>query len=313
MADKNVWLFGAGQYGEKYIGEYGTSMCRGIVDNSLQKQGKLLKEVPIYSYDEFIERFDEEKDIIYITTSAGRSQIILQLANNQLLSFAKAYIPDRGIVDIRDSWNRVINSQLGEDVGLMHWFACNGFLNGYKGFYLDIGAYHPFAANNTRWAYDLGWRGMNIDPNEQSIKLFNMFRPDDINVNCGVSDKNGELKYHIFGGAEAKNSFVAETADFDLSTDTRMVEVRNINDLLEEHHVKSIDFVDIDVEGFDEKIVCTFDWKKYNPKCVLIELLGKKSIEDVLQTAIHKKMKDEGYVLESFYTVTALYIKKAVG
>lgn len=189
-----------------------------------------------------------------------------------------------------------------------HWFSCHGFLNGYKGFYLDIGAYHPFAFNNTRWAYERGWRGMNIDPNEKSIKLFNAFRPDDININCGVSDKEEELIYYIKYGAEGMNSFIKE--DEPSITDTKIIKLRNINDILEEHHIEKIDFMDIDAEGFDERIVSAFNWKKYSPKCVLIEMLGQWSIETVLETPIHKKMKEEGYVLESFYTVTALYTKK---
>lgn len=307
MSRESIWLFGAGKWGEKYIEEYGKSRCKGVVDNSSAKQGTLFHDILVCSYDEFKDRFENENDVIYITTFFGKDQIILQLADDGLLSSAKAYVPEHGIIDIESVWDKVINSQLGEDVGLRHWFACNGFLDGYKGFYLDIGAYHPFACNNTRWAYELGWRGMNIDPNEQSIKLFNVFRPEDINVNCGVSDRNGELMYHIFEGAEGQNSFVGEEKR-QAATSTKIVKVRNINDILDEHHIEKIDFVDIDVEGFDERIVCSFNWKKYHPKCVLIELLGQRDIEAVIQTPIHKKMKEEGYVLKCFYTVTALYI-----
>lgn len=304
---KNIWLFGAGKWGEGYIEEYGNYMCRGFIDNSSQKQGTSIKGVFVYGYGEFKRNFNKETDVIYITTDIGRTEIFIQLFDDNLYAYAKAYVPKRGVVDIKDAWNKTVNSQLGEDIGLMHWFGCNGLLDGYDGFYLDIGAYHPFAGNNTKWAYELGWRGMNIDPSEQSIKLFNIFRPDDININCGISDQSGELRYHIFKGKEGQNSF-ADDAEGS-ATSTKMVKVYNVNDILEKHHVKNIDFVDIDAEGFDEKIVQAFDWKKYNPKCVLIELLGQGSVEDVIQTSIHTKMKEEGYILKSFYSVTALYIK----
>lgn len=310
--EKGIWLFGAGKWGEKYIEEYGTSLCKGFVDNSSKRQGRRLKDVPVYDYSEFKTRFDKERDVIYITAATrGKNEIVIQLFKDKLHTFAKAYIPERGIINIEDSWNKVINSQLGEEIGLEHWFRCNGILKeGYKGFYLDIGAYHPFAINNTRWAHELGWRGMNIDPNAQSIELFNIFRPEDINLNCGVSDKNEELTYYIKKGEEGSNSFAKESEDADSVTDTKIMEVRNINDILDEHHIEKIDFVDIDVEGLDEKIVRTFNWKKYSPKCALIEFLEQESVEDVLKTPIHKKMKEEGYILSSFYTVTALYVKK---
>ncbi|MCM1233053.1 MAG: FkbM family methyltransferase [Ruminococcus flavefaciens] len=89
---------------------------------------------------------------------------------------------------------------------------------------------------------------------------------------------------------------------------TKLVQVRNINVILEENHIEKIDFMDIDAEGFDERIVYSFNWKKYHPRCVLIELLGQRDIEAVIQTPIHKKMKEEGYILKCFYTVTALYV-----
>ena len=142
------------------------------------------------------------------------------------------------------------------------------------------------------------------------LELFNIFRPEDINLNCGVSDKNEELTYYIKKGEEGSNSFAKESEGADSVTDTKIMEVRNINDILDEHHIEKIDFVDIDVEGLDEKIVRTFNWKKYSPKCALIEFLEQESVEDVLKTPIHKKMKEEGYILSSFYTVTALYVKK---
>lgn len=310
MQGKNIWLFGAGQWGEKYIDTYGNSTCKGFIDNSLNKQGTKIRDVDVYSYNEFKNQFNKETDIVYITTHGGREAIFLQLFEDKLHIFAKAYIPERGIVRVEDSWNKTSNSQLGEDAGLRHYFNCNGLSSGYKGFYLDIGAYHPFIYNNTRWAYEIGWRGMNIDPSEQSIKLFNAFRPDDINLNCGVSDRNSELMYYIYKGAEGKNSFVAEEENIQSATSVKSVKVRNINDILEEYHIENIDFVDIDVEDFDEKIVNTFDWKKYRPRCVLVELLGQRSVEDILDTAIHQKMKKEGYLLKGFYTVTALYIRE---
>lgn len=318
MFKKNVWLFGAGVLGEAYIERYGSSLCRGFIDNSVQKQGKQVRNLLVYSFAGFKDHFDKDKDVIYITMKNGRDEVILQLIENELHTYAKVFIPQWGIVDIKNSWDRIVNSQLGEDIGLMECFFCDWFrcdkdaFESYKGFYLDIGAYHPFIGNNTRWAYDLGWRGMNIEPNESNIKLFNIFRPEDININCGVSDRNEDLFYYSYEGSEACNSFVQNKEMKSYSQSTRTVKVRNINEILEEHHIENIDFMDIDAEGFDERIVYSFNWKKYRPKCVLIELLEQGGIESVLKTSIHKKMKEEGYIFKCFYTITALYVRADV-
>jgi hypothetical protein len=45
-----------------------------------------------------------------------------------------------------------------------------------KGFYVDVGAYHPFLFSNTYIFYLRGWRGINIDATPGSMKLFNKFR-----------------------------------------------------------------------------------------------------------------------------------------
>jgi hypothetical protein len=39
----------------------------------------------------------------------------------------------------------------------------------YKGFYLDIGAYHPLRYSNTHYFYEKGWNGINIDATPGSM------------------------------------------------------------------------------------------------------------------------------------------------
>ena len=304
----NIWLFGAGKFGQDYVDKYGCDLCKGFVDNDLEKKERIVRGLKVFTYSEFKDRFDSNNDEIYITC-AKVEDICIQLQKDGLMASVKVYMPGTGIVSMEDMWGQHIYSQLGEEMGLIHYFCCNGLYDDYKGFYLDIGAYHPFIGNNTYWAYKKGWRGINIDANAESISLFEVFRPDDININCGVSDQNGESEYYVFHEAQAMNTFVAERKNVKAIEDVKLVKMRNINEILEEYNVEKIDFIDIDVEGSEEKIVYSFDWKKYKPKCALIEFLEQRSIEDVLQTTIHKKMKEEGYLLKSYYTVTALYIK----
>ena len=60
-----------------------------------------------------------------------------------------------------------------------------------KGFFVDVGSYHPVHRNNTMLLYKKGWRGINIDISDFSIKLFEYLRPEDLNINLAVSKKNG--------------------------------------------------------------------------------------------------------------------------
>ena len=75
-------------------------------------------------------------------------------------------------------------SAFGEDVEIKKHFKKN-----FKGFYVDVGCYHPIKANNTLLLHQRGWTGINIDINKLSIDLFNFCRPKDINLNLAISKK----------------------------------------------------------------------------------------------------------------------------
>ena len=63
----------------------------------------------------------------------------------------------------------------------------------YKGFYIDVGIHHPYRFSNTVNFYQNGWRGINIQPTPGVIRLFNIFRRCDININIGIDITAGIL------------------------------------------------------------------------------------------------------------------------
>ena len=75
-------------------------------------------------------------------------------------------------------------SQWGED-----FFINSFFKNNNNGIYLDIGCFHPYMYSNTCLLHKKGWSGVNIDINPTSIDLFNIIRPNDINICAAISEK----------------------------------------------------------------------------------------------------------------------------
>ena len=71
-------------------------------------------------------------------------------------------------------------SQNGEDIYILKYFN-----NKKKGFYVDIGAYHPKRFSNTYLLNKNNWSGVNIEANPNLIKKFLKDRPNDINLNIG--------------------------------------------------------------------------------------------------------------------------------
>lgn len=52
---------------------------------------------------------------------------------------------------------------------------------------------------------------------------------------------------------------------------THTMKVDTLKNVLTEHGVKVIDFLKIDVEGFEKEVIEGNDWKKFRPKVICIE------------------------------------------
>ena len=61
---------------------------------------------------------------------------------------------------------RVRFSQYGEDTIIRKHF------NKSEGFYIDVGAHHPFRQSNTASLWLHGWQGVNVDANSESVEVF---------------------------------------------------------------------------------------------------------------------------------------------
>lgn len=96
-------------------------------------------------------------------------------------------------------------SQYGEDAILWHLKPQR------RGFYIDVGAYHPRFLSNTYKLYLKGWSGITIEPNPDVADLFRRVRPRDLHLNIGVSCTPGDLTYYRFKLSEL-NSFDKEQA-----------------------------------------------------------------------------------------------------
>lgn len=164
-------------------------------------------------------------------------------------------------------------SQVGEDILLKAIFE-----NKNDGFYVDVGAHHPFRYSNTYLLYSKGWRGINIDARPDIIDFFNEKRKRDINLSIGISDEKSKLTYYAFNDPGI-NTFSLEAAqkqlknkDFFILSENK-IDVIPLEEVLEKHlpQDKQIDFMNIDCEGFDLKVLKSFDIKKYHPTVILIE------------------------------------------
>jgi len=145
-----------------------------------------------------------------------------------------------------------------------------------KGFYVDVGCYHPIVGSNTHKFYKKGWTGVNIDPDPTTIKKFNKFRKGDINLNCGISEDGRALTYYSFKES-AINSFSEEFYQDRLNAGAEflgkeMIKTITLKEVFDSYlNGQTIDFLDIDAEGLDVEVLKSNDWSKYKPRIILVE------------------------------------------
>jgi len=188
-------------------------------------------------------------------------------------------------------------SQDGEDLILARIFR-----HSQQGFYVDVGAHHPKRFSITYFFYKRNWHGINIDATPGSMKLFNKFRPKDINLELGVSDTKQTLTYYLFN-EPALNTFSPKIAEnhanqgvYKQIAQTK-VETLSLQEILLKYLPKGqvIDFLTIDVEGFDLEVLKSNDWKLYRPKIILVEIINLKNIDEIQYRPEYQYLKDQGY------------------
>ena len=189
-------------------------------------------------------------------------------------------------------------SQEGEDMILRRMFEGQE-----RGFYVDVGAHHPCRFSNTHFFYQRGWRGINIEPNPDAIRIFQAVRRRDTNLQIGVSDCAGKLVYYSFD-EPALNTFSKDVAESRLATTpyklvkTIDVPVERLDGVLRKYMPakQEIDFISIDVEGLDFAVLRSNDWRLFRPKCVLVEAL-ELSLREAMLSNIVLFMETNGYEL----------------
>lgn len=170
------------------------------------------------------------------------------------------------------------------------------------GFYVDVGAHHPQRYSNTHAFHLRGWRGINIDPLPDFKAAFDRARPNDINLNVGISDTSGELTYTLFNDP-ALNTFddaLARSRDglngFSI-IGTRVVPTFTLRDVFDKYlpHNVRISFLTIDVEGLDLQVLRSNDWTRFRPEVVVSELDAQYVVGDFSSSPIAVYMDGLGY------------------
>tara|TARA_B100001057_G_C22497887_1_gene812840 strand:- start:13 stop:711 length:699 start_codon:yes stop_codon:yes gene_type:complete len=178
-----------------------------------------------------------------------------------------------------------------------------------RGFYVDVGCHHPLRLNNCHLLYKNGWTGINIDISEFSIKLFNLVRQRDVNINKAVSLKQKKVKFYY----DKLISFyisLNKRKELDRFKEITSDTLTNIIDQTI-YKNKKIDFLSVDTEGKDFEVLKSLDFKRYNPKYICVEIYCDNiSSFNIKKNEIYKFLIKKNYTLLTVKRENYIFKKK---
>jgi len=176
------------------------------------------------------------------------------------------------------------------------------FRDKHQGFYIDVGAYHPATDSVTKIFYDQGWCGINIEPVPALFKAFQRDRSRDTNLPIALSGENGFTTINIVGdsGLSSVDSYSSSIAPEAFSQRSLEVPVRTLYSVICTHAPSSIDFIKIDVEGFELEVLRGLELNRLHeslrPKVILLEVtLPNSRIDSPVRDDCQFLLEESGY------------------
>ena len=190
-------------------------------------------------------------------------------------------------------------STFGEDLIIEKYFEKKK-----KGFYVDIGCYHPLEGNNTYLLFKKGWNGINVDVNSLSVDLFNKARVNDYNVNLAVSNQKKRLKIYYRKKINMLNTTSKKLAKihFRNGFEEKIIGASSLNSIINNSKFKKnkIDFLNIDVEGSELDVLKSLNFKRFKPKLICVEIhnheeMYNEDLDYLKRNAVYKFLIKKGY------------------
>ena len=179
-----------------------------------------------------------------------------------------------------------------------------------KGFYVEVGCNEPRFASNTFLFYKRGWRGICIDPDEALIAKHKKVRPKDQALCAFVSDVQDELEYvemdnKGLSSGDPEHIQNALNKGYKVTKRKKMHSLRLTTILDQLKAPSAFDFLSVDAEGNDLKILQSLDFGKYSPKLIIVEEddfnPSNPSANEVYKFLISKNYFFHGSILTNLY------------
>ena len=123
-------------------------------------------------------------------------------------------------------------------------------------------------------------------------------RPNDINLNIGISSKEDEKELYFIDELNTQNTLDKNQLNFlkdhhnlkENEIIVKKIKTKKLNTVLDDYNLDKIDFCNIDIEGHELEVIKTIDFDKIKIKYMCIEMIEhnhlsieySKKIRDIL-------------------------------
>jgi len=191
-------------------------------------------------------------------------------------------------------------SQSKEDQIIQEYF------KDYKGRFLDIGASDGISFSNTRLLWELGWKGILLEPSKRLYqKLGTLYKedPEVITINKALLGKNSkEIFYETESDLYTLGSFKLEHRElFQDYGPFIPVDIESISweEFLKNYNFK-YDFISIDTEGTDYEILQQMNLQELGTTMICVEW-------------VYNKKEIEQYLLDNYYSILYTSAENIIG
>jgi FkbM family methyltransferase len=181
-----------------------------------------------------------------------------------------------------------------------------------EGFYIDVGAQHPLIDSVSRSFYELGWRGIHVEPVPYYAKLLQEDRPDERVFACALANEEGEGDFFQIdetGLSTSIETLAQVHAQHNFSVKKTKVSQKNLKFIFDRAGKQEIHWLKIDVEGAEEAVLR--GWKRHTARPWDVVVESTKPLSEEASFAMWEPLlRARGYRMVYFDGLNRFYLHK---
>lgn len=180
-----------------------------------------------------------------------------------------------------------------------------------NGVFVEAGALDGLFMSNTKLLEDFGWNGLLIEPSYEACKKCLKNRKCTTVWGALVSNNYKDEKIHgdfFYNGNEGKGAWSSVNRNRAALDKAVYVPAITLSNVLRAFNVKKVDFLSLDVEGYELNVLKGLDFNEFDVKYILVEvnfhdydledmdeLLGKHGYKNLGCLSNFSKESNEGW------------------